>query len=358
MIRYFFIILTLLINIQIFTTPLYGMQEGDLTGVSKAPLLQSMKLPELDERDDPPFFCLDHPDRKIYVRGSFHTLPLRFCFVPPVFEEFERISASRPILYTEHESSNAQALELLKDPKNKLDPEMLKVNINLFSCLGLPEEEALPFRESFRDEPILLNRAQASTTLIGECFEAELWLAAPLLGVQANLLSYLTFGGLESDLVELSPWKESWYKQRYLESNLQALTMLKGSERKDYDKNREWVIRSIRSIMEITKTEVTLLEKIHEVAFQRMLKGYSWRVISRHNPRDLPESAIERNKLWAQEILKTLKAEKSTCPIVIVLGTGHLAGMQSSISFISFFNSQLKAPLMRINNKGEWVRVE
>lgn len=274
----------------------------------------------------------------------------------PTILELMNISKQRPILYTEHEYSNEEPLALLKESENQIDFELLKMGFDLFSTLGLEKDEQLKFQTCIKEEFFIKKIRERSDVPLLKVLTAQTWLAAPLLGGHANILSYCEFGGLEYDLEYNPLWKIYWEAQRFLESHKETLKVLKTCDNDDYDKNREWVIKNIRSITKYLSSDIETRHRLNELEWARLVGRSSWDVIMFSEKHKLPKSAVIRNELWANNLLKTLQTESDTCPLLLIVGNGHLAGYNQGWSFLSFLNKGLRSPLFRFSNERGWMK--
>ncbi|MBL0941247.1 MAG: hypothetical protein IBJ00_00725 [Alphaproteobacteria bacterium] len=73
------------------------------------------------EKEDIPFFRLKKDNKEIYILGSQHTVPIYKCLTLKTVAELKRIALLQPIFYSEHESSNEEALRQLNDPANQIE---------------------------------------------------------------------------------------------------------------------------------------------------------------------------------------------------------------------------------------------
>lgn len=323
-------------------------------------VLASCQLIPGQQKEDPPFFLLKNGEKEIYILGSQHTIPVYRCLDFPTLTELRRISELKPIFYMEHESTNKQALTLLQQPENQVGPQFISMGFDLLFQLGLTlKEEGSEFNKYCEGKSFSLDMAEESNIEILEVVKAKLWLGAMLLGSQANILSYQKFGGLESELMYGPFWEACWRERRFLETDKEILDIQKKYDKdgKDYAQNISWALKSIGSIVRFMKSDEETLEDINSKIWAQKLKKYSWNIINYPDRTEIPESVIERQTLWAQRLLEPISEEEDFCPLLIVIGEGHLPGYSQGWSFLSLLNNELKWPLLRFSNKDGWVQV-
>jgi uncharacterized protein YbaP (TraB family) len=223
--------------------------------------------------------------------------------------------------------------------------------------LGLGESEKREFKFYSNNKTFYLNMEEKSDTPLENILSAKLWLAAPLLSTHNGIISYHKFGGLEHELVSHNFWKNHWREYRVLETIPEVFQILEETEAEDYDKNVDWLKKNIRLSITFLKSKEDHLFKIREEEWDRLIKTDSWQVSKYSNQQYIPKSAIKRNKLWAEKLLKDLKEDAGNYPALIVVGNGHLAGYNQGWSLLSFLKQASNSPLFRFSNTQGWVPV-
>lgn len=295
------------------------------------------EIKEEYERKDPPFFRLiTDNEREIYILGSPHTVPLGKLLSDSTIKELIRISGEKTILYTEHDTTNEVTFKYLQDPENRISEEIIKEHGNLINIIE-DEEQKKDFIKIIGNK-IYLNISDKSGFSYEQILNAKLWLAAPIFGAHSNILHYREFGGLETELQYHVDWKNRWGEVRYLESQEEAIQILKNNKNEDGNHSIKWFGNSILEILKFESMGKEIRNKLFAYDMKKSIENYSWEVIKYKYTEEIPISAIKRNKLWVNVILQKLK-EEVKMPLLIVIGDGHLVGNES---FLSLLNTSLK----------------
>jgi len=336
-----------------------AMEEEGKTNVASKPKQSSTTLIYDQPQEDPPFFLLKREKQELYILGSQHVVPIYRCLSQLSLTELERVATLKPVLYTEHEITNEAALVRLKSSENQIDSVLLENDFDLLYQISLPEQVRKEFKECVKEEHFLLNMNESSDVKIVETLKAHPWLGAVLLGTHAGLLSYKKYGGLETELENSPSWKEYWQTKKYLETNDEVLDIQKKHEGKGKDsaQNEEWAKRSVRSIIPFMKSNEEALKQIHNKSWSEKVENYTWKTIKFSKREKIPESAIERQELWAKKLLQDINKEQNVSVRFVVIGDGHLAGYDQGWSFLSFLNKQLNWQLLRFSNEKGWIKV-
>ena len=113
--------------------------------------------------------------------------------------------------------------------------------------------------------------------------------------------------------------------------------------RVDAHVNQLWIRKSMGTVIDFyilnkerNPTVTALLEEAMRTERNSHNHLYSWDSLTA-NKENIPNSAIERNKLWANAIAEeVIKNPHDNRPILTVVGMGHLAGFRHNFSFLSF----------------------
>jgi len=318
----------------------------------------SMELPRLrkdcfesffvSEFRDPPFFQLvNKVGREIYVLGAFHVAPCSKLLSPATILILKGIADKGATLYTEHETTNRAALQLFQKGSNRCPSFLEKSQL----CRTIHQISETDFTT------IASSSIEGGFT-IDSILSAQPWLFALIIGIHANSLCYREYIGFENQLQLSFSWKDV----RYLETPEQAAECLEVhmKDTTEHEQNLRWIQNSMKVITHfdtVSKLADTdeikgMLEMAHFGELMHEASGSYFLEIIRCK-QSVPPSSVARNKLWAEAIFGEITGKG--LPILIVVGTGHLANFGSGTSFLDHLFNAVQCPIQRLTKDGAWV---
>lgn len=318
-------------------------------------------------QEDPCFFKIKDSlkDRNIYVLGSAHVLPLEDSLSPKALDELQKIAKEeKPILLTEHSISNRHALSLLDKMEVQDSPNLEEYKFLL-------------------DDKVLVTPKEESNKSIRDLFQYPGWIVAPILSTHYGSLFYPNFGGTEYALENDNKWQKHWSNVQYLEG-VDHYDILKNNNNLDKKHNELWIRKTLEKLSYINpilgrswalkdydkfknaeeRNDFLVLEKEGCVKSTNSIldntrKNYlstGWECIYFEDFEYIPQSAFERNKLWAKNF-DLLDDKKSN--YLFVVGNGHLAGYTKKVSFLYYLQDLFKEKLERfVNQSSSWEETE
>jgi len=341
---------------------------------------------------DPPFFRIVTKDGdEFYILGSPHSVSCKRLFGSNTLKEIARLSSQKAVLYTEHDLSNANAVEYWK----QLQQDSSKSGPSSSSAASYDDD---PYEEydSYQDErkksvkcyPTVesdLKKYERVKLLSGvkgapsgltleNAVNSEPWLGALLLTTHASVLRLDKGEGTEDELERDLEWRQV--------RRLEALSPLFDIQRKNAEQevkfNQSWAKQSLQTIISFeSSSDSQALSAL--LAQERLLWtnyirtrykwDYSLRAHLRGGFEQHHKSIQDRNELWVKTLLADLVADKTPSSIsggdprkalyFIVVGTGHLGG-GPGFSFIHMLSNAIGdniKSLERFQTDGEWVRL-